>query len=548
MEKENDELLKKEAELNNLRLRLKVLERVTEVASRIEDFKKVLSQLLDLAVEITSTEAGSILLRRGDYIVVEAAEGPKANLLTDLKLPLGTGIAGWVAKTGVPLLSNDVKKDERWDSRIAEAIQYETRNILCLPIKAGSDVIGVLELINKRNEKDFVQDDLDISLLFTSFLAQTIEISRLLHEMDDRIKELSVLTDTSTLISSTLDLEKLLNVIMNRLKEVMHAEASSIFQIDEETNELYFLVATGEKGEEAKEIRVPWGKGIVGWTAEKGEILNVPDVTKDKRFFTGVDKKTKFQTRSILAIPLKIKGKVIGVAEVLNKIGDEPFDERDEKVFEAISKQASVAIDNARLYTDLSDLFKSSIRALVNAVEAKDKYTRGHTERVTEYSVLIAGELGLPQEEIQRIELSGLLHDIGKIGIPDNILLKPGKLTDEEFEVVKQHPKRGVQMLQPIKQLSTVLDGILYHHEKLDGSGYPEGLMGNGIPMVARIITIGDAYDAMTTDRPYRNALPKEEAIRRLRQDSNTQFDPELVEVFIQAIGESEEEESEKSE
>jgi GAF domain-containing protein len=544
MEKENDELLKKEAELNSLRLRLKVLERVTEVASSIEDIKKVLSKLLDLAVEITSTEAGSILLRKGDQIVIEAAEGPKANLLKDLKLPFGRGIAGWVAKTGVPLLSNDVRKDERWDSRISEAIQYETRNILALPIKSGTEVIGVLELINKRHNKDFVQDDLDISLLFTSFLAQMIENSRLLREMDERIKELQILTDTSTLIGSTLDLERLLHVIMERLKEVMQAEASSIFQIDEATNELYFLVATGEKGEEAKEIRVPWGKGIVGWTAEKGETLNVPDVTKDTRFFTGVDKKTKWQTRSILAVPLKIKGKVIGVAEVLNKIGDEPFDERDEKLFEAIAKQAAVAIDNARLYTDLSELFKSSIRALVNAVEAKDEYTRGHTERVTEYSVMIARKMGFTGEEIQRIELSALLHDVGKIGIPDKILLKPGKLTDEEFEVVKEHPSRGVKMLRPIKQLRMVLNGIKHHHEKLDGSGYPDGLIGNGIPLVARIITVGDAYDAMTTNRPYRNALPREEAIRRLKQDSNTQFDPELVDVFVKCIEEEKEEEA----
>jgi HD-GYP domain-containing protein (c-di-GMP phosphodiesterase class II) len=536
MEKENDELLMKESELNNLRLRLKVLERVTEVASTIGDIKKILSRLLDLAVEITSTEAGSILLRKGEQIIIEAAEGPKANLLKDLRLPLGRGIAGWVAKTGVPLLSNDVLKDERWDNRIAEAIQYETRNILALPIKSGTEVIGVLELINKRYNKDFVQDDLDISLLFTSFLAQTIENARLLREMDERIKELQILTETSTLIGSTLDLKRLLHVIMERLKEVMQAEASSIFQIDEATNELYFLVATGEKGEEAKEIRVPWGKGIVGWTAEKGETLNVPDVTKDERFFTGVDKKTKWQTRSILAVPLKIKGKTIGVAEVLNKIGDEPFDERDEKVFEAIGKQAAVAIDNARLYTDLSELFKSSIRALVNAVEAKDEYTRGHTERVTEYSVMLATTMGLSSDEIQRIELSALLHDVGKIGIPDKILLKPGKLTDEEFEVVKEHPTRGVKMLQPIKQLRTVVDGIKHHHEKLDGSGYPDGLMGNGIPLVARIITVGDAFDAMTTDRPYRKAMSREEALRRLKQDSNTQFDPELVELFLKCI------------
>jgi HD-GYP domain-containing protein (c-di-GMP phosphodiesterase class II) len=533
---DNSELIKKEDELKNLRLRLKVLERVTEVASMSKDFSKTLRSLLDLAVEITSTDAGSIFLTEGDYIKIKATEGPKSELLKDLKLPIGRGIAGWVAKTGVPLLSNDVKSDERWDDRISEAIQYETRNILCLPIKSGAEVIGVLELINKRGDKDFVQDDLDISLLFSSFLAKVVENAQLLREKNERIKSLSILTETSTLIGSTLNLQKLLSVIMEKLKEVMQAEASSIFQIDEKTKELYFVVATGEKGEEAKEIRIPWGKGIVGWTAEKGVTLNVPDVSKDKRFFQDVDKKTQWKTRSILAVPLKIKGKVIGVAEVLNKLGDEPFTKRDERIFEAIAKQAAVAIDNARLYTDLSDLFKSSIRALVNTVEAKDKYTRGHTERVTEYSLMIARKLNLAQTEIQRIELSALLHDVGKIGIPDKILLKPGKLTEEEYEVVKEHPDRGVSIMQPIKQLHTVLDGIKYHHERMDGKGYPEGLKGNEIPLVAKIITIGDAYDAMTTDRPYRKALSQEEAIRRLKKDSPAQFDPELVDAFIDCL------------
>lgn len=538
MKKGDRKLLKNDMELTNLRLKLKVLERVAEVASNIDDFGKVLSQLLDLAVEITSSESGSIFLREGDYLIVKAAQGPKSELLLNIKFPVKKGIAGWVARTGVPVLANNVEKDERWDARISKSIEYSTRNILCLPIKSGVEIIGVLELINKERGRDFVQDDLDISLLFGSFLAKTIENCGLLRKMNDRIKRLSILSETSTLISSTLDLEQLLRIIMEKLKEVMEAEASSIFQIDEQTNELYFLVATGEKGKEAKEIRVPWGKGIVGWTAKQGSILNVPDVRKDKRFFTGVDKKTKWETRSILAVPLKVKGKVIGVAEVLNKIGDKPFSKQDEKLFSAITKQAAIAIDNARLYTDLSELFKNSIRALINAVEAKDKYTRGHTERVTKYSLMLAKQLNLPPSELQRIELSALLHDIGKIGIPDKILLKPGKLTRKEFEIIKEHPARGVIIMKPIKQLDMVLEGIKYHHEWLNGKGYPDGLKGDKIPLVARIITVGDAYDAMTTDRPYRKALSKKEAIRRLKKDSKTQFDPKLVKVFIKCVEE----------
>ncbi len=358
-------------------------------------------------------------------------------------------------------------------------------------------------------------------------------------ELQREVERLKSLLDISLKFGSTLDLQEILNLIMEIAKKTLDAEASSIFQIDEEKRELFFVVATGEKGKEAKTIRIPWGKGIAGWVAEHGKPLLVPDVSKDPRFFQDVDKKTGFKTKSILAVPLIRKGKVIGVAEVINKKGGGEFTVEDIILFEAIAEQAAVAMENAKLYSQLENLFLSSIRAIVNAIEEKDEYTRGHTGRVTEYSLLIGKRLGLSNDEIKTLELSALLHDVGKIGIPDSILRKPGRLTDEEYAVIKSHPLRGVKILEPIENIRHILPGIRHHHERYDGKGYPDGLKGKKIPFYARIIAVADAFDAMTSDRPYRKGLPIEIARKEIEENRGTQFDPECADAFLRELDEN---------
>jgi len=358
-------------------------------------------------------------------------------------------------------------------------------------------------------------------------------------ELQREVERLKSLLDISLKFGSTLDLQEILNLIMEIAKKTLDAEASSIFQIDEEKRELFFVVATGEKGKEAKTIRIPWGKGIAGWVAEHGKPLLVPDVSKDPRFFQDVDKKTGFKTKSILAVPLIRKGKVIGVAEVINKKGGGEFTVEDTILFEAIAEQAAVAMENAKLYSQLENLFLSSIRAIVNAIEEKDEYTRGHTGRVTEYSLLIGKRLGLSNDEIKTLELSALLHDVGKIGIPDSILRKPGRLTDEEYAVIKSHPLRGVKILEPIENIRHILPGIRHHHERYDGKGYPDGLKGKKIPFYARIIAVADAFDAMTSDRPYRKGLPIEIARKEIEENRGTQFDPECADAFLRELDEN---------
>ncbi len=353
-------------------------------------------------------------------------------------------------------------------------------------------------------------------------------------DLQEKINRLETLINTSMVFSSILDLGELLNIVMTKAEEVMEAEASSVFLIDKSKKELYFITARGKKGKEAKEIRVPMGKGIVGWVAEHGRPLLVPDVKKDSRWFKGVDKKTKFVTRSIIAVPLISKGKIIGVSEVLNKKGNRHFNENDLELFEALGHQIAIAVENASLYTELDELFLSSIRAIVEAVDAKDPYTKGHSARVVEYSLLIGEALAdISKDELKQLEVSAILHDVGKIGVPDKILGKPGKLTPVEYAYMQRHSEFGSAIIEPIAKLRELIPNIMHHHERFDGKGYPDGLKAERIPLFARIICIADSFDAMTTDRPYRKKRNTQKALDELEKQSGTQFDPKLTKIFI---------------
>lgn len=521
--------------INALKLRLKVLQRAAEISKSTFDLDRILDQSVELLMEVIPSEAASFYLVVGDTLNFEVAKGEKGDQLVGGHMKMGQGIAGWVAKTGIPYLTNDVVREPKWERRIAEEMKFDTRSILSVPVKSKEEVIAVVQLINKREEGEYDEDDQEMAALFASHLADVMDNVKLYWEMSEKVSRLSVLMDASIHMTSTLDLEEVLDLIMSQAKEVLDAEASSVFLIDEEKNELYFVSATGTGGGKAKRVRVPWGKGIVGWVAETGETLLVPDVAKDKRFYRKVDEETDFVTKSILAVPLVVKGRVVGVAESLNKKGTRGFTQDDVELFEAFARHAAVAVDNARLYLELEGLFKSSIRAVVFVVEAKDKYTRGHTERVTEYSVMAARELGLSKDEVKRVEIASLLHDIGKIGIPDTILGKPGKLTDEEFEIVKDHPVRGCEIMGSIAAMKNVIPGIRHHHERYDGLGYPDKLKGKEIPLLGKIISVADVFDALTTDRPYRGAISIDETLEYLQSNAGYQFDPDVVDAFCKA-------------
>ncbi|MCX8096419.1 MAG: HD domain-containing protein [Spirochaetes bacterium] len=332
------------------------------------------------------------------------------------------------------------------------------------------------------------------------------------------------------------NIEEVIEKTTGVTKKLLATQASSILLKDEKKNELYFKVVDSEKSDKIKEIRIPVTKGIAGYTARTGEPLIVNDVANHPDFYNTVDEKSGFTTRSIMSAPIKPLNRIIGVIEAINKIRGTDFSEDDLNILKMTADILGINLINSMLYEKLNDISSSIIKSLITALEARDEYTKGHSYRVQIYSVKLAKALGLPAKKVKQVELSAILHDIGKIGIPDSILRKPGGLTDEEYETIKKHPVIGYNILKSIDGLDDVLDGIKYHHERYDGKGYPEGLEKDEIPLVARIIAIADTLDAITSDRPYRKGLDFEYALEQIRNAKGSQLDPELVDVFLNSF------------
>ncbi len=347
-------------------------------------------------------------------------------------------------------------------------------------------------------------------------------------------EQLRTLTKLSAILNSTLDPKEVQKRAMEAATELMNAQVGSLLLVDEKNNELYFEVALGEKGAQVKEIRLKIGEGIAGWVAQHGEPLIVEDVQKDPRFAKKADKKSSFVTRNMICVPVRIKDKTIGVLQAINK-EEGAFAQEHLELFQMLANQVGIAIENARLMEDLRQTFYETAEALAEAIEKRDPYTGGHTKRVLTYSMAAAGYMGLSPEEMEQLKLSAILHDIGKIGVEDRVLRKQASLNDEEFGLMKTHPRMGAEIMQHVEKLKYVIPGMKYHHERFDGKGYPEGLKDVEIPLIARIISVADTFDAMTSDRPYRKGLSDEAAISELMKFSAIQFDPDVVKAFIEA-------------
>jgi HD-GYP domain-containing protein (c-di-GMP phosphodiesterase class II) len=236
--------------------------------------------------------------------------------------------------------------------------------------------------------------------------------------------------------------------------------------------------------------------------------------------------------RQLLAVPLQRQDQVLGCLFAVDKQSGD-FDSVDSKLLNSIANESAIYLENSMLFEDVHGLMMGLLHSLTSAVDAKDAYTCGHSERVALLSRYLAQEIHLGDQQVEQIYMAGLLHDVGKIGVPESVLQKPGRLTVEEFEQMKKHVRIGARILSDVKQVKALIPGVLYHHERYDGKGYPEGLSGERIPLMGRIICLADCFDAMTSSRTYRKALPLEVALCEIRRCSGTQFDPFLAEAFL---------------
>lgn len=336
--------------------------------------------------------------------------------------------------------------------------------------------------------------------------------------------------------SNTTRLQDMLEQVILMSRRILNAESALVLLFNDYGQELYFEAATGPVGKALRQEKITGQYGIAGQVVRTNQPLIVNDVSRNANFHRLIDDATGFFTKSLVCAPLSVKRKVIGVIEVINKQDGGIFDEEDIKSVVSIAATAAMAIENTQIQQSLLEAYKSTVTALASTVDAKERFAQGHSERVMEYSLKAGAALSISDEEAQVLQYAGALHDVGKIIIDSNVLNKPGPLTTGEWEVMHTHPSVGAKLLKEIPYLERAAELVLRHHERYDGTGYPDRLRGEAIPLGARIIAAAEAFDAMTTDRPYRQALSIDTAVKELNKCAGSQFCPVAVKGLLAGL------------
>jgi len=346
-------------------------------------------------------------------------------------------------------------------------------------------------------------------------------------------RHLTAIHRVSELLATARGLQGLSESTLRVILEVTEADRAALLlrRSDPETGDPEVAAARSRVETDAQ---FTVSRTLVADVIEKGVSTFAHDASSDARF-SGGDSVITQHVRSVMCVPLRTTDQILGALYVDSLSGAGRFNEADLELLAAIGNQAGVVLHRVRLMNELQQLLLDTIRAIAATIDAKDGYTHRHSERVALLSSHIAAALGMSETERETVHLSALLHDVGKIAVPDSILNKPGRLTPEEFEEMKQHPTHGARILANIQSpsIKAVLPGVQYHHEKWDGTGYPEGLTGDAIPVLGRVLGIADFIDALNSARPYRPAVPMDETIGLIRNGSGTHFDPQIADLVV---------------
>ncbi|NNG02236.1 MAG: HD domain-containing protein [Desulfobacteraceae bacterium] len=418
--------------------------------------------------------------------------------------------------------------------------RYDGRSqLLCAsPIKTEDDMSSVLMSIEENCPSDngtvHIENIRQFHTRLISLIEQHLtlneEVDELVEELDNSFEDLNLYSRIASQIKTLKFSDEMLRSLLRDLLENMRAHMSFASFPDLQKEQMHILKPMAEK-------EVPDPKDF----AER-LIQNIPpdEPSLDDHYYI-LNHSYESPEMSALAkkpfrflsVKVQHENYSYGWLGLVSFEMNEIFRRGELKLLTAMAEQLAVVIANTNLYRDLERFVINMVRSLVFAIEAKDVYTRGHSERVSYYSMLIGEHLGLPEKETNDLKWASILHDIGKIGIPEHILNKPGKLTDQEFGIIKNHPRKGGEILQPVDQLAASLPGVIHHHERFDGNGYPDGLKGEKIPLTARIIAIADTYDAITSTRAYRDSMQAEKAVAIIKDVAGTQLDPDLVPIFL---------------
>ena len=517
-----------------------VLQRVNDAAISSGGSAELSQRTLTLLVDASGAEAGMLFAPdcQAEGMVCEGGAGEQA-LLDKILSPDGGELLTEVMQVGAQVIEVEGSNTPPALERINRD-GGRVKNLFYLPVSYNEHIRTVYLVFNFPLVNTRLLQHIGERLAYEIVLSLRIEAGQ------QRSRRLESLNDLIAQISSTLARDQILGIIIDYAHQMLDAEAGSLFMVDEKTGDLLMHISSNLADSTRAAIRVPAGQGIIGHVVETGETVIVNDVASDRRHYSGVDKNSGVVTDSLLAVPLKTRQvvlgndrgatqeRIIGGLEAINKIGGR-FTNEDAELLQTLANQAATVLEIADLYADANELFLDAIKALTAAIDAKDSYTEGHSQRVSEFSVEIANELKLPPEVIYHIQIGSLLHDMGKIGIPDSILSKPGLLTDKEFMHMKDHPGIGARIMSQVRSLRREIPALAEHHERPDGSGYPNGLVSDQISLTGLIVSVADVFDALTSDRPYRGMLPVDEVFTYLQSEIGTKFDRECVEALQRA-------------
>ncbi len=399
----------------------------------------------------------------------------------------------------------------------------------------------VLTLLNR--EYWFDVHLIPISNSQTMLIARDITERRGIEiKMKRQMQQLSILRSIDLAIASGLDLNLLLSMLLDRVMVLIHADAATVLLLNPNTNLLEFACGKGFRSNTLQTTRLKLGEEYAGRVALERNLIHIPNIQTDQVEFARSPLFRQENFVTYFGVPLVAKGRVLGVLEMFHRFPFTP--DTDLRNFLATAAgQAAIAVDSAKMFSELQRsnielglAYDTAIEGLSRALELRDKETKEHTSRVADITVKLAARLGVEQSALIHIRRGAILHDIGKLAIPDQILFKPGPLADEEWEIMRRHPDIAVELLSPVSYLEPALEIPHWHHEKWNGTGYPDGLDREDIPLAARLFALADVYDALLSRRPYRSAWSKRDTIRYMEGEAGQHFDPKILPEFLDLV------------
>ncbi len=526
-------------------IELETLNRVSVALRAASNQDQILAIVLEEALQALNTGHGEIVLFNPASGSLETAVARGwLSELNEGPIAPDQGILGRVFVDGETYCSREFATDPLTSKSMRMQIPSGWGGI-CIPIRDEQQTLGVL-LVAVPGEWELNKNEMRLLSTLAEMIGSVLHRMRLYQQTEQRLQNIAALSAIDKAISSSLDIQFILNVVLEQATKRLGVDAAAVLLFDPHQHILEYGAGRGFRSEVSGIFGARLGEGQAGRAALEQRTISIPNFSKSADHSAYANFLLREQFIAYYSVPLISKGKIAGVLEIFHRKPLNP-DLEWLDFLETLAGQVAIALDGATMFNDLQhsnfDLalaYDATIEGWSHALDLRDKETEGHTQRVAEMTMNLARAMNISKAELVHIRRGALLHDIGKMGIPDAILLKPDSLTDHEWEIMRKHPTYAYEMLSLIKYLRPALDIPYCHHEKWDGSGYPRGLKGEEIPLAARIFSFADVYDALTSDRPYRKAWSKQKTLEYIRAGAGTHFDPTMADVFLSIMGDDE--------